>query len=122
MMEDYNAQGGIVSNNENNVKVQEAFEQAQEQTNGHASCLFVSQGIEDHFGNKNALPHTRNPSPDDLAKWNATHPGVPYPSYTKGPFGMHGKEHESHGGAIGKVNHGGAHAGNSNHDIISGQK
>jgi hypothetical protein len=106
-MEDYDAQDGIVTNNENNAKAQEAFGQAQEQKNGHASGWFSNHG---KGGSQN-----ENPSPNDLAKWNKIHPGVPYPEYKRGPFG------KQHGGAIGKVNHGGAHKANSNNDIISGE-
>jgi glutamine cyclotransferase len=107
LIEKYDAEGGIVGDNFDSAKAQEAFEQAEDQKNGHASAnWWQSHGEKNPFGNQNAAQHGQ-PDAQKVAQWNKAHPGVPYPEKN------HGKQHP---GALGKNSGHGGQANNNNHN------
>jgi hypothetical protein len=110
LLEKYDAEGGILGNDFDSAKAQDAFENAQEHKNGQASNSWWHGGGEENpFGNENAVEHGQNVAA--IRKWNRTHPGMPYPGGNgKGILG-----HKGHNGAIGNKNNHGGHATGNNH-------
>lgn len=97
--------GDTISNDEKNAKIKEALENAK--SKGYASgASAANQGgafNQFHQPGGGKYPFNKNPSQEDLDKWNLSHPNRPYPGLHNGkrPIGNHGKGAGAFGGRPG---------------------
>jgi hypothetical protein len=82
VVENSDAQSGVVENDAENAKATEAFENAGSGTPGHAT-----HGKPNPFGNNHGVEQSildrhnvTTPHGSAIARWNRTHPGQPYPT------------------------------------------
>ena len=121
LLEKYDAQTGIVTNDFDNAKAEEAFAKAQQSKNGHAKHNWWNlHGKENPFGNENVQEHgptqeyltdhnwTKDAETAARERWNRTHPGQPYPNqpghagypHPKGSAGNHTIGHNNNDGNV----------------------
>jgi hypothetical protein len=118
LVEKYDAQSGVVDQEFDNAKMQEAFQQNQQGKNGHAANNWYQKnhGKDNPFGNANAIAHgnlstwgkhaqnrTQGAHAAAMARWNRTHPGQPFPGHsgTNGLVPNHNSGHTTGSGSTG---------------------
>lgn len=101
----YNAESGILSDNFDGAKAQDIYEKEHSSTSAHD--WWQTHGKDNPFGNENAVEHGNSDAISRM-RWNASHPGQPYP---KGP-GLNNKQYPGKPGTkIGGNNNGGLRPG-----------
>lgn len=123
MMEEYDAEEGIVVNGFDNAKTQKIFDKIQEhKKNGEGWWKSHEDG--NPFGNENAVGHgygnavyknkTHHVSQQTLERWNQTHPGQPFPFDNVHHFdhAQNGRGHNGNGHGRNHTHNGHGHGRN----------